>query len=526
EASGEDLSDEEILQKCEQQLNEMRNTEVNRESGNEINEVIRRKPKRFIRSDSVDVNNGKEKDKEGTYMQIVNHEVCITSVETLPKPIAMAKLLRSENITDILKIKYKSMYKVLIQFQRKDDATKLTECKKFKDMGLRCQLVQDMSTSFGIVKGIDLELSEEELINIFNADVEVLTVKRLKRLQSEGNWIDCESVRVSFKGNALPQYIYAYGCRFNVEPYVFPVTQCSGCWQFGHIIKYCPTKKVLCPKCGGNHENCTIKDFKCLNCKGNHFVLDKTCPVFLKEKTIRIIMSQKQVTYRRALQLFLENKKEFTDDFSQRFDNTPSTAITTTDKESYRDVLTRVVVHQQPVSDMDEDEEEEDNREDKDSAEKEKERSRHRSQWLNNFEWKKIWIKIKGIYNSELKLEEKILSTLKIIWEELKIKSALLHLARCASGCRGASIAYDILKLIYNYNKDGIKIILQWVPAHIGLRGNEEADRLSKLASETGNVTSYLPDYWEYFSMFKKVWFEKWKKYFDDISKEKGIWYK
>ncbi|KAH9643555.1 hypothetical protein HF086_011336, partial [Spodoptera exigua] len=97
EASGEDLSDEEILQKCEQQLNEMRNTEVNRESGNEINEgelrlaekrkereddhsddgfitVIRRKPKRFIRSDSVDVNNGKEKDKEGTYMQIVNHE--------------------------------------------------------------------------------------------------------------------------------------------------------------------------------------------------------------------------------------------------------------------------------------------------------------------------------------------------------------------------------------------------------------------------------------------------------------------
>lgn len=477
--SGDDISDSEILERCEHQLNEMGNMEVNWETGKETSEgeirvaekrkereddhsvdefitVIRSKPKRLIRSDSVDVNDGKEKDKGGTRTTVTtaNHVVCVTSMENLPKPIAMAKLLRSENIKDILNIKYKSVYKMLIQFQRKDDANKLIECKKFKDMGLRCQLVQEMSTTYGIVKGIDLELSEEELLSIFNANVEVLSVKRLKRLQSEGKWIDCESVRVSFKGNMLPQHIYAYGCRLKVEPYVFPVTQCSGCWKFGHIIKYCPTKKVLCPKCGGNHENCTIKDFKCLNCKGNHFVLDKTCPVFLKEKTIRIIMSEKQVTYRTALQLFMETRKELnTEAFLQRSNNT--LVIANTDKETYRDVLVRAVVHQQPIADMEEEEvvnqadlgkkentevpkqkrakkvsqkvqnktvvlEEQKKNEDKCSEENGKEGSMQSSQWLKSFEWMKIWIKIKSLYKSELKMEEKLLSTLKIIWEELK----------------------------------------------------------------------------------------------------------
>lgn len=477
--SSEDLSDSEFLQKLDQQLNTIENVEETKQkrnlkngkgrNGGEVRlaekrkereddhsddgfiTVIRRKPKRLIRSDSVDENN----DNNGGTLSI--HEVCVTSLNNLPKPIAMAKLLRSEDIKDILKIKYKSVNKVLIQFQRKNDAMKLVDCIKLKDIGFRCQLVQDMSTSYGIVKGVDLELSEEELSNIFKANVEVLTVKRLKRLQSDGNWINCESVRVSFKSNVLPQYIYAYECRFKVEPYVFPVTQCSGCWKFGHRNIYCPTKKILCPKCGDNHENCTIKDFKCLNCKGNHFVLDKSCPIFLKEKAIRIIMSEKQVTYRRALQMFMERKEDInTIDTSQCTDNNQPTTTVNSGTKTYRNVLTRAVVHQPAISDMEEDDEKEEEAESftcmatkeniqslrqenkkkinrrglkksdvsaektTRSSQKEKEEPKERSPFLNNFEWTKVWIKIKGIYRSELKLEEKLLSTFKIIWDEFK----------------------------------------------------------------------------------------------------------
>ena len=35
-----------------------------------------------------------------------------------------------------------------------------------------------------------------------------------------------------------------------------------------------------------------------------------------------------------------------------------------------------------------------------------------------------------------------------------------------------------------------------------------------------------MSDYWEFFSKFRNVCFDEWKKYFNELSKEKGIWYK
>ncbi|KAF9810918.1 hypothetical protein SFRURICE_005344 [Spodoptera frugiperda] len=126
-------------------------------------------------------------DNNDTSEITANHEVCVTSKENLPKPIAFAKILRSENIKDILRIKYKSANKVLIQCQRKEDALKLTDCKQFKEMGLRCELIQEMSVSYGIVKGIDLELSEEELMSIFKniMSEEQVTYRRALQILKE-----------------------------------------------------------------------------------------------------------------------------------------------------------------------------------------------------------------------------------------------------------------------------------------------------------------------------------------------------
>lgn len=490
DSSGEELSDAAILEKCEQQLNEMgqdimesrksaereiRVAEKRKEREDDISEddfitVSRRRPKRLIRSDSSEVRNGKGIEKENNSISDItnNTEVCVTSKDILPKPIAMAKLLRSENMKDVLRIKYKSPYKVLIQFQRKEDALKLIECQTFKEKGLRSQLLQDLSISYGIVKGVDLELSETELMSILESKEEIMSVRRLKRMESEGKWVDCESVRIAFKSGVLPEYVYVYGCRFAVEAYVFPVTQCSGCWQFGHVLKFCPSKKILCPKCGGNHENCSIKDFKCLNCKGNHFVLDKRCPLFLKEKTIRSIMSAEQVTYRKALQIYNEKKEKEIQDKNetiQNFDSTGSIIITNNDKETYSNVLTRAIIHEDLPSNDDEEERAaitEENLSTKQKTKKKINKTSHKSrdeplqlpmdvdtnksqkeeesgkprnaQLLYKFEWRKIWQKIKEIYKSESKLEEKLLAVLKVIGEEVKNFFAYLILGNKIMG--------------------------------------------------------------------------------------------
>ncbi|XP_028177953.1 uncharacterized protein LOC114365550 [Ostrinia furnacalis] len=86
-------------------------------------------------------------------------------------------------------------------------------------------------------------------------------------------------------------------------------------------------------------------------------------------------------------------------------------------------------------------------------------------------------------------------------------KSALQHLARCASGhSRGMPIAYTVLETIHRLTLSPAMILrLQWVPSHLGLRGNEEADRLAKLACTEGLEFPILPFYTEVLTKFKNI---------------------
>lgn len=105
-------------------------------------------------------------------------------------------------------------------------------------------------------------------------------------------------------------------------------------------------------------------------------------------------------------------------------------------------------------------------------------------------------------------------------------KSALQHIARCASNFRGTPTAYAILKQIHELQNRGKTLRLQWVSSHIGLWGNEQADKLAKLASSDGIINNIKLFYLEYLNQIKQICYDKFKEYFDERSKEKGIWYK
>lgn len=105
-------------------------------------------------------------------------------------------------------------------------------------------------------------------------------------------------------------------------------------------------------------------------------------------------------------------------------------------------------------------------------------------------------------------------------------KSSLQHIARCASGHRGVSVAYDILSKIDELIQKGVQLRLQWVPSHIGIQGNEKADMLAKHAAKHGREINIILDYSERLPKFKIICHENWKEHFDRMSVEKGIWYK
>lgn len=197
------------------------------------------------------------------------YDVCVTSSEhPLPKQIGFAKLLSNMEIPEILKIKYKSAYRAIVTFENEQNAEKLTKSEIFIEKGFRCQRTDQMNLCYGIVRQIDLETDVEELHRSFKCEHEIVSIRRLKRQTGDGAWTDSETVRLCVRGSTLPAYVTAYGCRFMVDAYTFPVSQCAGCWLYGHIKKFCPTKRIVCPKCGANHENCETKNFKCVNCKG------------------------------------------------------------------------------------------------------------------------------------------------------------------------------------------------------------------------------------------------------------------
>lgn len=326
--------------------------------------TIERKTRNKKYKKTLDQNENKKKEgKDVLEFNDLSDEyvVSITSREVLPKQFGMAKLLRSENIQNIMKISYRSPYRVFVYFESRKEGERLVNCTKMEALGYRCQMIDDITLSYGLVRQVDLDIDEKEALECLSCDYEILSIKRLKRLAEEGKWVDSETIRLSIKGSTLPPYVFGYGCRFKVEPYTFPVSQCSGCWKFGHLSRACPAKKPVCPKCGESHKNCDTDKLRCVNCKGSHMALYKQCPVFLKEKELRYIMSKDNCTYRKALIIYTNKKDNFEENGSMQQNKLRKNAEVESEnvqtsqawknyenKPSYRNVLiTEAIVHRE-----------------------------------------------------------------------------------------------------------------------------------------------------------------------------------
>lgn len=254
-------------------------------------------------------------------------EVSITCAEKLPKQFGLAKMLKAENIQNVMNVKYINAHKVLIHFNDNHDAERLTNSRVFNDNGYKSQKTMEVSQSYGVIKNIDIDLSEDEIMKDLCSETLILSVKRLKRRNTaDGRWEPAESVRVCFKGSSLPSHVYIYDIRIIVSRYTYPVTQCSQCWRFGHMVKMCPSLKIVCPKCSKNHPNCESTNYCCNNCTGRHMAMAKICPVYVKERKIRDLMAEFNCSYKRAITLFVPPSPKHLDISQDPFLPTPRLA--------------------------------------------------------------------------------------------------------------------------------------------------------------------------------------------------------
>lgn len=146
-----------------------------------------------------------------------------------------------------------------------------------------------------------------------------MKARRLNRKNvSEGvvTWVPTQTVVITFRGQMLPERVFSYSSVLSLEPYKFPTIQCMNCCRFGHIKAQCRSKP-RCYRCTQPHsgESCEVlKDSSsCLYCTAKHFAIDKACPEFVRQQSIKILMSQDNISYMEASSRFPPVQKSYAD---------------------------------------------------------------------------------------------------------------------------------------------------------------------------------------------------------------------
>lgn len=177
----------------------------------------------------------------------------------------------------------------------------------------------------GIIKGIDEDISEEEILKELESENQVIGVRRLSRRNRDPNrqendpkWVASKSVVITFLGQDLPEVAFLYKIKLEIEPYMtLPIT-CYNCFKLGHTSLNC-RNKAKCSMCGEikHQDNCVTNFPTCGNCRGDHISTDKRCPVYRMEYEIKRLMAYENIAMGDARKLvfskriFKSNQKEF-----------------------------------------------------------------------------------------------------------------------------------------------------------------------------------------------------------------------
>lgn len=85
-----------------------------------------------------------------------------------------------------LKVKTREMYvyqyKISISFQNKINGDCFIQCKTFCNLNLRIQKTSEVGISSGVVKDINRNMTEDEIIKNLTCDVEIKASRRLNKI--------------------------------------------------------------------------------------------------------------------------------------------------------------------------------------------------------------------------------------------------------------------------------------------------------------------------------------------------------
>jgi hypothetical protein len=237
--------------------------------------------------------------------------------------LQFAQLIHKNSVLGIVKggIKASGRNKVTVEFKNAVLANKFLESSILEKHGYVASIPKFHITRNGIVRNIPSEWSMEELANSIECpdNIEVIRARRLNRKSiKEGSieWIPTRTVVLTFQGQKLPERVYCFHTSLPVSVYQLPTIQCNACCRFGHIQAQCRSKP-RCYRCSQPHlgETCTVSpdNSTCLFCSGPHFASSFSCPEHTRQKLIKSVMSEENISYSEASLRFRPVRRSYAD---------------------------------------------------------------------------------------------------------------------------------------------------------------------------------------------------------------------
>ena len=202
------------------------------------------------------------------------------------------------SIRPLTKNKIRTPYRVVIGCTTELQQQRLAKATQIGQASVSCSI--PTPTVVGVIKGIPLDLSEQDIID--RSDPRI-TIKAATRL-TLGSGAPSRAVKLNIQATHLPPTIQVAKMTLPVEPYIHRTIQCHNCLGLGHKTQECWRKDPNCATCGrrGHRRvNCTSDNYRCINCKGNHPATSPTCPAKSDHKMANKIMSSEYLPRTLAL---------------------------------------------------------------------------------------------------------------------------------------------------------------------------------------------------------------------------------
>lgn len=219
-----------------------------------------------------------------------------------------------EKYSDIQVIEKISNYQVEVVFKTKTDANNLLLDPFLHENGLEALIPTFRLERKGLIRGIDVDISNEEITKFSRSKYQVIDAVRMNRRNPDSNseekWIPSETVILTFEGQTLPFEICLHKVIVEVEPYITTPSVCFNCFKPGHVGKYCKSESK-CSLCGASKhsDSCAVEVPRCANCNGGHKSTDRSCPTYVLEKEVRRAMAVYNVSMTAARRLVTHNSQ-------------------------------------------------------------------------------------------------------------------------------------------------------------------------------------------------------------------------